>query len=55
MQMISHYYQEVGGFDMASMQVNFNTISLENAEASTRLFAEEVMSYFNPTKFDVGN
>lgn len=49
-EMISHYYQEVGGFDMASMQVNFNTISLENAEASTRLFAEEVMPHFNPTK-----
>ncbi|NEP35242.1 LLM class flavin-dependent oxidoreductase [Moorena sp. SIO3B2] len=43
---IRGYYEQVGGFDFASMQVNFNTISVENAAASMRLFAKEVMPYF---------
>lgn len=43
---IKRYYQQVGGFEIASMQVNFNTISLKDAEASTRLFAQEVMPHF---------
>jgi alkanesulfonate monooxygenase SsuD/methylene tetrahydromethanopterin reductase-like flavin-dependent oxidoreductase (luciferase family) len=33
----------VGGFESASMQVNFNTIPLEAAQRSMRLFAEKVM------------
>ncbi len=45
--MISHYYEQVGGFEIASMQVNFNTISLKDAEASTKLFAQEVMPHFS--------
>ncbi|OLT61149.1 LLM class flavin-dependent oxidoreductase [Moorena bouillonii] len=43
---IRSYYEQVGGFDLASMQVNFNTISIENAAASMRLFAKAVMPYF---------
>ncbi|MEM7593847.1 MAG: hypothetical protein AAF383_20445, partial [Cyanobacteria bacterium P01_A01_bin.83] len=43
---ISDYYEEVGGFDLASLQVNFNTLSFKDAAASTRLFAEEVMPHF---------
>ena len=33
----------VGGFEVASLQVNFNDIAVEDAERSMRLFAEEVM------------
>ncbi len=43
---ISHYYKQVGGFEIASLQVNFNTIALKDAEASIRLFAQEVMPHF---------
>lgn len=43
---ITDYYQQVGGFEIASMQVNFNTIPIEAAVASIRLFAKEVMPYF---------
>jgi alkanesulfonate monooxygenase SsuD/methylene tetrahydromethanopterin reductase-like flavin-dependent oxidoreductase (luciferase family) len=34
---------EVGGFEIASLQVNFHTISREDALRSMRLFAREVM------------
>jgi alkanesulfonate monooxygenase SsuD/methylene tetrahydromethanopterin reductase-like flavin-dependent oxidoreductase (luciferase family) len=42
---IKDYDKAVGGFDSASMQVNFNTISLEDAEDSMRLFSAEVMPH----------
>ncbi len=41
--MIKAYHDEVGGFDIASMQVNFGTIPVEAAEASMRLFSEKVI------------
>ncbi len=40
---IRAYQALVGGFEVASMQVNFNTIPLEDAKRSLRLFAREVM------------
>jgi alkanesulfonate monooxygenase SsuD/methylene tetrahydromethanopterin reductase-like flavin-dependent oxidoreductase (luciferase family) len=40
---IRAYAAEVGGFEHASLQVNFNTIGRAEAEASMRLFAREVM------------
>ncbi len=40
------YIEEIGGLDIASLQVNFNTIGLEDAERSMRLFAEEVVPSF---------
>jgi alkanesulfonate monooxygenase SsuD/methylene tetrahydromethanopterin reductase-like flavin-dependent oxidoreductase (luciferase family) len=43
---ISHYEREVGGFEVASLQVNFGEIGLAQAEASLRLFAREVMPHF---------
>ncbi|NER93895.1 MAG: LLM class flavin-dependent oxidoreductase [Symploca sp. SIO1B1] len=43
---ISDYYHQVGGFDIASMQINFNTLPVEATEASMRLFAKEVMPKF---------
>ncbi len=43
---IAEYDEQLGGFEIASMQVNFNTISVEQAEASMRLFAERVMPRF---------
>ncbi len=43
---ISGYAQEVGGFDTASLQVNFHLISASDAAASMRLFAQEVIPTF---------
>jgi alkanesulfonate monooxygenase SsuD/methylene tetrahydromethanopterin reductase-like flavin-dependent oxidoreductase (luciferase family) len=40
---IAAYDQMVGGFEIASLQVNFNDVAVEPAERSMRLFAEEVM------------
>ncbi|MBT6275397.1 MAG: hypothetical protein HOI95_14830 [Chromatiales bacterium] len=40
------YRQQVGGFESASLQVNFNTVPLAEAKASTELFARKVMPYF---------
>lgn len=40
---IHRYNEEVGGFDIASIQVNFNDIALADAEASMRLFGENVL------------
>ena len=43
---IKDYYSSVGGFDLASMQVNFNVLERGEAEASMRLFAAEVLPQF---------
>jgi len=43
---IARYIDGVGGYDSASLQVNFNTISLADAERSVRLFSEKVMPRF---------
>jgi len=43
---IADYQELVGGFEIASLQVNFNLIPLADAERSTRLFAAEVMPRF---------
>lgn len=43
---IAAYHERVGGFEVGSMQVNFNTIPVEAAERSVRLFAERVMPRF---------
>ena len=43
---VREYDRVVGGFEIASLQINFNTIDLQNAEASMRLFAKEVMPQF---------
>ena len=43
---IERYDEMVGGFDIASMQVNFNTIPAAAAERSMRLFGEQVMPHF---------
>lgn len=40
---IERYRESVGGFDIASLQVNFNTIDADAAERSMRLFSEAVM------------
>ncbi len=37
------YAAEVGGFEIASLQVNFNDIGVQDAEASMRLFGECVL------------
>lgn len=40
---IATYQRQVGGFDIASLQVNFNDISLADGEASMRLFGTKVL------------
>lgn len=40
---IATYQRQVGGFETASLQVNFNDMSLPDAEASMRLFGAEVL------------
>ena len=40
---IASYQAQVGGFEIASLQVNFNDIALADAEASMRLFGEQVL------------
>ena len=43
---IAAYHDRVGGFESASLQVNFNTVSCADAEASVRRFSEQVMPKF---------
>ena len=43
---IDSYHRSIGGFECASLQVNFGMIGRAEAEASMRLFAREVMPYF---------
>lgn len=40
---IARYRESIGGFDVASLQVNFNTIDAPTAERSMLLFSETVM------------
>ena len=44
---IASYRDAVGGFDTASLQVNFHRISLEGAAASMRLFSAQVIPSFS--------
>jgi len=43
---IAKYDELVGGFEIASLQVNFNTIPVDAAIRSMRLFSEKVMPRF---------
>ena len=38
--------ESFGRFEIASLQVNFNTVGVDDAERSMRLFAQEVMPAF---------
>ena len=40
---IASYQRQVGGFEIASVQVNFNDLPVAVAEASMRLFGEKVL------------
>lgn len=44
---VAAYDEMVGGFEIASLQVNFNTIPLDAALRSMRLFAEKVIPRFS--------
>lgn len=46
---IVDYDRQLGGFESASMQVNFNTLTYDQAVRSMRLFAEQVMPKFSKT------
>lgn len=50
---IACYHRIVGGFDIASMQVNFNTIPIEEAASSVRLFGREVIPRFSESAASV--
>ena len=43
---IAEYLDLIGPFEVASLQVNFNTIPVEEAERSMRLFAEKIIPNF---------
>ena len=43
---IKDYHARVGGFEIASLQVNFNVLERADAEASMRLFATQVLPHF---------
>ena len=43
---IASYRDAVGGFDTASLQVNFNQVTLKEATESVRLFSSQVMPSF---------
>lgn len=43
---IERYVEGMGGFESASLQVNFNTLGYAEAEHSMRLFSEKVMPRF---------
>jgi hypothetical protein len=43
---IVSYDRQVGGFESASLQVNFGMIGQPDAEQSMALFAREVMPHF---------
>ena len=43
---IEEYRRQNGGFEIASMQVNFNTLSYDDAAASMRLFGSKVIPHF---------
>jgi alkanesulfonate monooxygenase SsuD/methylene tetrahydromethanopterin reductase-like flavin-dependent oxidoreductase (luciferase family) len=45
-QQIVEFQERNGGFEIASLQVNFNTIAYGEALGSITLFAEKVMPYF---------
>jgi alkanesulfonate monooxygenase SsuD/methylene tetrahydromethanopterin reductase-like flavin-dependent oxidoreductase (luciferase family) len=44
---IATFRDEIGGFEVASLQVNFSRIPFDEASRSMRLFAREVMPTFN--------
>jgi alkanesulfonate monooxygenase SsuD/methylene tetrahydromethanopterin reductase-like flavin-dependent oxidoreductase (luciferase family) len=40
---VASYREQIGDFEIASLQVNFNDIALADAEASMRLFGDKVL------------
>ncbi len=44
---IADYCEQVGDFEIASLQVNFNTINYADAKRSMKLFAKKVMPKFS--------
>lgn len=44
---IKKYEEQTGGFDQASLQINFNDLPVEVAERSMRLFSDKVLPHFS--------
>jgi hypothetical protein len=49
--MIATLHEEVGGFEVASLMSNAWTLPADKAEASMRLFSEEVMPHFEVSRW----
>jgi len=47
--MIAEFSRQIGGFDIASLQVNLKMLDIEKAKISMRLFADEVIPRFAAT------
>mgnify|MGYP006208731739 CR=1 FL=1 len=45
-EVIRDYDRQIGGLDDASLQVNFTSVSYDDAEKSIRLFGEKVIPQF---------
>ena len=41
------YYQQIDGFEIASLQINFATLAFQEAERSLQLFGKEVLPRIN--------
>jgi alkanesulfonate monooxygenase SsuD/methylene tetrahydromethanopterin reductase-like flavin-dependent oxidoreductase (luciferase family) len=46
---VASYRRQIGDFEIASLQVNFNDITLADAQASMRLFGEKVLPRLSST------
>ena len=52
---IAEFHHDVGGFEHASMQVNFGTLPFAAAERSMRLFGQKVIPRFDPRQERTGD
>jgi alkanesulfonate monooxygenase SsuD/methylene tetrahydromethanopterin reductase-like flavin-dependent oxidoreductase (luciferase family) len=52
---VSTYARQVGGFEIASLQVNFNDIPFAEAESSMRLYGERVLPRLAPQTSETTN
>ncbi len=44
--MIADFSRQIGGFDIASLQVNLKLLDIKKAKSSMRMFTDQVMPRF---------
>jgi alkanesulfonate monooxygenase SsuD/methylene tetrahydromethanopterin reductase-like flavin-dependent oxidoreductase (luciferase family) len=54
-ELIAAQVEQIGPFDIASMQINFTDLEYEDARASMRLFAREVLPHFSGELAQIGS